>query len=76
MAYIITFFHSKGKWGCAALEGILFRASSQAKGIVFGDLGLAKGIIFGNGAAMLWSLLAFESKNFSVNILKIQWYEF
>ena len=29
------FFHSKGTWGCAAREGILFRTSSLAKGVLF-----------------------------------------
>ena len=31
------FFHSKGTWGCAAREGILFRTSSLAKGVLFGN---------------------------------------
>ena len=32
-----VFFHSKGTWGCAAREGILFRTSSLAKGVLFGN---------------------------------------
>ena len=31
------FFHSKGTWGCAARESILFRTSSLAKGVLFGN---------------------------------------
>ena len=31
------FFHSKGTWGCAACNGILFWPSSLAKGILFGN---------------------------------------
>ena len=31
------FFHSKGTWGCAAREGILFWTSSLAKGVLFGN---------------------------------------
>ena len=31
------FFHSKGTWGCAAREGILFRTSSLAKGVLYGN---------------------------------------
>ena len=36
------FFHSKGTWGCAAREGILFRPSSLAKGVLFGNFNLVK----------------------------------
>ena len=64
------FFHSKGTWGCAALEGILFRTSSLAKGILFCNFGLAKGIIFDNGAVMLSALAALESRNFVLPIFK------
>ena len=31
------FFYSKGTWGCAAREGILFRTSGLAKGVLFGN---------------------------------------
>ena len=31
------FFHSKGTWGFAAREGILFRTPSLAKGVLFGN---------------------------------------
>ena len=36
------FFHSKGTWGCAAREGILFRTSSLAKGVLFGNFSRVK----------------------------------
>ena len=36
------FFHSKGTWGCAAREGILFRPSSLAKGVLFGNFNRVK----------------------------------
>ena len=45
------FFHSKGTWGCAAREGILFRTSSLAKGVLLAtlvELSLGKGMLFGN----------------------------
>ena len=40
-------FHSKDTWGCAALKGIIFWTSSQAKGIfaVWVSHGLARDII-------------------------------
>ena len=37
-----VFFHSKGTWGCAAREGILFRTSSLAKGVLFGNFSRVK----------------------------------
>ena len=36
------FFHSKGTWGSAACEGILFRPSSLAKGVLFGNFNRVK----------------------------------
>ena len=36
------FFHSKGTWGCAAREGILFRTSGLAKGVLFGNFSRVK----------------------------------
>ena len=36
------FFQSKGTWGCAAREGILFRTSSLAKGVLFGNFSRVK----------------------------------
>ena len=45
------FFHSKGTWGCAAREGILFRTSSLAKGVLFGNFSRVRsrqGYVFGN----------------------------
>ena len=45
------FFHSKGTWGCAAHEGILFWASSLAKGYflaILVEFSLGKGMLFGN----------------------------
>ena len=36
------FFHTKGTWGCAAREGILFRTSSLAKGVLFGNFSRVK----------------------------------
>ena len=36
------FFHSKGTWGCAAREGILFRPSGLAKGVLFGNFNRVK----------------------------------
>ena len=44
-------FHSKGTWGCAAREGILFRTPSLAKGVLFGNFSRVKprqGYAFGN----------------------------
>ena len=36
------FFHSKGTWGCAAREGILFWTSSLAEGVLFGNFSPVK----------------------------------
>ncbi len=45
------FFHSQGTWGCAVLDGILFRTSSLSKGILFCNFGLANGTILNMPAA-------------------------
>ena len=62
------FFHSKGTWGCAAREGILFRTSSLAKGVLFGNFSRVR---FRQGYAF-WEFWSKRCQNSVIFVKKTQ----